>query len=899
MSLRSLALRPERRYIVEHKTSKGFPFSSTMADDPEKDEGTRLSIQVQSSRFFRLETPSELIRKVEEWTSVRTPVEGHVKTAMSGVEMDNSLHKGIHVVKISSFGKFRNRILTVSRDKFALFVTHSRIKNSALSTMGSKLPLPMFSRKGITGFRKKELREQYVRYIDVADLDGIQMGVVGTQKLEHCREKPRLKGFDSTIDKVKEQIVTIFHHGDQTLDILVPNPQERQLLVEALTRMRATYLQVMEHVVADARLLRYIWYDMDQNHDGNLSENEFARLLNRINLFVKDPKTIYLEFKGSEGLEADLSYRQCVDLLTCFRQGKIDKTQVSMPLIIFETIFGKVDYVDANTFLTKFLQEHQKELDATIADVEALFKAINVMELHRDESSLPIREGHLSKLRFVIFLNHSINNAYHPNALEMEGKLDKPMSQYWINTSHNTYLTGDQLQSTSSVQMYVNALRRGCKCLELDCWDGELSKEGTPIPVVFHGYTLTTKICFGDILDCVLAFVKANPDTYPVILSLESHCSRPYQQVIADLLMSKLGDYLYIPDAKDMAADLPSPESLKGKVVIKGKRPPEPDDAPVEELEPFEELEMEEDDPYSPSTEEDAKMDTKGNKKQKDGEKAPKSFKILPELAALTLFHGTKYRSFERSIESPKSHMHSIGETKITTILQADAANSNKWREYNAHHMTRTYPAGSRVDSSNYNPILAWAMGCQMVALNFQTSDSPLMLNDGMFLQNGGCGYVLKPPAVMGTAAPRGAPTTLLRIRVLSGTCLPKPNGDTVGETIDPYVQVTVHDVVVGSESSKEDYKSSSYSTLIINDNGFNPMWNESVFHEFEIQFPQVAMVQIALQESDVTLDEKIASASIPFSCLRRGYRSIQLHDLNGTRTGPFSMATILVEIDY
>eukprot|EP00980_Cylindrotheca_fusiformis_P023799 scaffold11028_cov73-Cylindrotheca_fusiformis.AAC.1 len=78
-------------------------------------------------------------------------------------------------------------------------------------------------------------------------------------------------------------------------------------------------------------------------------------------------------------------------------------------------------------------------------------------------------------------------------------------------------------------------------------------------------------------------------------------------------------------------------------------------------------------------------------------------------------------------------------------------------------HMTRTYPAGVRVDSSNYNPMLAWSLGCQMVALNFQTSDTHLILNDGRFRANGGCGYVPKPASVMeendgggGGAGPEG-----------------------------------------------------------------------------------------------------------------------------------------------
>ncbi len=88
--------------------------------------------------------------------------------------------------------------------------------------------------------------------------------------------------------------------------------------------------------------------------------------------------------------------------------------------------------------------------------------------------------------------------------------------------------------------------------------------------------------------------------------------------------------------------------------------------------------------------------------------------------------------------------------------------------------LMRVYPGPLRVDSSNFNPSLCWAVGCQMVALNFQTPGVPTQLNqvcsrsDGSvtvctvvtlsrvstrcllyaqarFRQNGRCGYVLKP----------------------------------------------------------------------------------------------------------------------------------------------------------
>lgn len=59
--------------------------------------------------------------------------------------------------------------------------------------------------------------------------------------------------------------------------------------------------------------------------------------------------------------------------------------------------------------------------------------------------------------------------------------------------------------------------------------------------------------------------------------------------------------------------------------------------------------------------------------------------------------------------------------------------------------LMRTYPAGLRIDSSNFNPVFFWAFGIQLVALNYQTDDSPLAINTGMFEENGSCGYVLKP----------------------------------------------------------------------------------------------------------------------------------------------------------
>ncbi|CAI9553484.1 unnamed protein product, partial [Staurois parvus] len=58
--------------------------------------------------------------------------------------------------------------------------------------------------------------------------------------------------------------------------------------------------------------------------------------------------------------------------------------------------------------------------------------------------------------------------------------------------------------------------------------------------------------------------------------------------------------------------------------------------------------------------------------------------------------------------------------------------------------MSRIYPKGTRMDSSNYMPQMFWNVGCQMVALNFQTMDLAMQQNMAVFEFNGGGGYLLK-----------------------------------------------------------------------------------------------------------------------------------------------------------
>lgn len=177
------------------------------------------------------------------------------------------------------------------------------------------------------------------------------------------------------------------------------------------------------------------------------------------------------------------------------------------------------------------------------------------------------RAGILGIDGFSSYLLGPEGDIFNPEHKKVNQDMTRPLSHYFIASSHNTFLLGDQLTSNSSMDMYVRVLQTGCRCIEIDCWDG---KDGEP--VVYHGYTLTSKVKFRYVILNINDFAFLN-NKYPVIISLENHCSVGQQIVMAKLMREIFKDKLIYETSLD-GEELPSPESLMGKVLIKGKKLP-------------------------------------------------------------------------------------------------------------------------------------------------------------------------------------------------------------------------------------------------------------------------------------------------------------------------------------
>ncbi|KAG9241692.1 putative 1-phosphatidylinositol-4,5-bisphosphate phosphodiesterase 1 [Calycina marina] len=536
--------------------------------------------------------------------------------------------------------------------------------------------------------------------------------------------------------------------------------------------------------------------------------------------------------------------------------------------------------------------------------------------------------------------------------------LHRPMNEYIISSSHNTYLLGRQVAGQSSVEAYISALNRGCRCVEVDCWDG-----GDGQPVVMHGRTLTTQVSFVDVMSTIskYAFVRSQ---YPLWISLEVHCNPEQQAAMAQIIKDTCGVKLLTELIDNNTEHLPSPSQLMNKILIKVKmaqavaspvaeqtngrsrgnslnspyfRPTILDNGSISASLP-------QSSPYtrrartiplgqtrnSGSDGQESSSTSESESVADESKKASTTSNIVKVLGELGLYSaGIKFRGFDASNAKKYNHIFSFMEGTFDRNGRTPESKRAMTR-HNMKFMMRVYPNATRIASTNFDPLKYWRRGVQMVALNWQTYDLGMQMNDAMFA--GGCdqsGYVLKPRELreiqMMTEVPKEAGEGYTKrerknvnfsITVISAQQLMRPQALAANRSVDPYVEVEVYHAddkskenkgvvgVGGKDASGKDGLSGLGAphrrrTDVVKENGFNPLFEKKFNFDLTTKYPDLVFVRwtVRCSPDGTNYSDKgvpLATYTAKLSSLQQGYRTLPLLDNNGDR---FLFSTLFCHI--
>ncbi|XP_047453224.1 1-phosphatidylinositol 4,5-bisphosphate phosphodiesterase gamma-2 [Mugil cephalus] len=427
----------------------------------------------------------------------------------------------------------------------------------------------------MTVFRQKAERltvqvimeTQQVAWTRTADkTDGV-LDLFEIREIRAGRNSKDFERFKDGKDKHDENTCFTIFYGSQfvlnTLSLGADSVDEAQKWLIGLELLREETLAAPTPVLIESWLRKQM-YSVNQTKTNSISIKELKALLPQLNYKAPSSRTLKDKMLEVGGKKDRLDFEQFHKFynLIMFEQNEI-LDEFKKESCAF--ILGNTDKPEASAVLLhdfqRFLIYEQKESWAS-----DLNKVRELMTTFIDDTMRKTNDPEFTVSEFLGFLFSKENSIWDEKFSEIvDLDMNNPLSHYWISSSHNTYLTGDQIRSESSTEAYVRCLRLGCRCVELDCW------EGPGEPIIYHGWTRTTKIKFEDVVKAINehAFVTSE---YPVILSIEEHCPIEQQRQMARIFRDVFGDKLLVDPVEQMAEQLPSPTQLKGKIILKHKK---------------------------------------------------------------------------------------------------------------------------------------------------------------------------------------------------------------------------------------------------------------------------------------------------------------------------------------
>jgi phosphatidylinositol phospholipase C delta len=214
-------------------------------------------------------------------------------------------------------------------------------------------------------------------------------------------------------------------------------------------------------------------------------------------------------------------------------------------------------------------------------------------------------------------------------------------------------------------------------------------------------------------------------------------------------------------------------------------------------------------------------------------------------------------------------HQFSVSEKTGAKLIKE---NKQDWIKHNFNHISRVYPKGLRLQSTNYDPVAFWSAGCQLVAVNWQTVDEGAILNHAMFVDTNG--YVLKPLALRHKTVTRELRQKYsISVTIISAQRLPLSSDLRVEVTLGEKTRTT---------------KSIEGCTL-------SPTWNETFTYELECLPSMLDLTFLHIEiKHPKSKQSMLAQWVRTLGVAPRGFRYLPLYDALFSK---YVFATIFVNI--